>query len=100
MSSAVICAEKEIVIGEGTILGAGAMIIDNDFHARNGEFRWGPSDPGRARAVQIGKGCFIGTRAIILKGVTLGDGVVVGAGAVVTNSWDSGTIVGNPAASR
>ena len=34
--------------------------------------------------VIIGEGCWIGTRAIILKGVTIGKGSVVGAGAVVT----------------
>lgn len=34
--------------------------------------------------VVIESGCWIGTRAIILKGVTIGRGSVVGAGAVVT----------------
>jgi acetyltransferase-like isoleucine patch superfamily enzyme len=97
MSSAVLCAEKEIVIGEGTIIGAGAMLLDNDFHSRTGSNSWGPSNPQAARAISIGKGCFIGARAIILKGVTLGDGVVVGAGAVVSKSCESGTLVGNPA---
>ena len=100
LSSAIVCAEKEIVIGEGTLLGASCMIIDNDFHARSGPLTWGASDPANARAVRIGKGCFIGARAIILKGVTLGDGVVVGAGAVVTRSFDAGVVVGNPAEAK
>lgn len=34
--------------------------------------------------VVIEEGCWIGTRAIILKGVTIGRGSVIGAGAVVT----------------
>ena len=34
--------------------------------------------------VTIESGCWIGTRAIILKGVTIGRGSVIGAGAVVT----------------
>ena len=34
--------------------------------------------------VVIESGCWIGTRAIILKGVTIGRGSVIGAGAVVT----------------
>lgn len=38
--------------------------------------------------------CFIGPRAIILPGVTLGKGAVVAAGAVVTKSVPAGTIVG------
>jgi maltose O-acetyltransferase len=41
---------------------------------------------------------WIGTGAIILPGVTIGDGAVVGAGSVVTSDVKSGTVVaGNPA---
>jgi len=36
--------------------------------------------------VTIGKGCWIGCRSVILKGVTLPEGVVVAAGSVVTKS--------------
>lgn len=36
--------------------------------------------------VLIESGCWIGTRAIILKGVTIGKGSVIGAGAVVTQN--------------
>ncbi|WP_284165413.1 acyltransferase [Frigidibacter sp. SD6-1] len=47
---------------------------------------------------RIGKNCFIGGRALILPGVEIGDGCVVGAGAVVTKSVPPGCIVaGNPA---
>ncbi len=46
----------------------------------------------------IGNNCFIGTRAIILPGVKIGDEVIVGAGAVVTKDVPSNCIVaGNPA---
>lgn len=47
---------------------------------------------------RIGRNCFIGGRALILPGVEIGDGCVVGAGAVVTKSVPPGSIVaGNPA---
>ena len=36
--------------------------------------------------VIIESGCWIGTRAIILKGVTIGKGSIIGAGAVVTKN--------------
>jgi maltose O-acetyltransferase len=50
------------------------------------------------RSVTIGIGAWIGMRAIVLPGVVLGDGCVVGAGAVVTKSWEDGSIIaGNPA---
>jgi acetyltransferase-like isoleucine patch superfamily enzyme len=35
----------------------------------------------------IGKNCWIGSNAVILPGVELGDNVIVGAGAVVTKSF-------------
>jgi acetyltransferase-like isoleucine patch superfamily enzyme len=47
---------------------------------------------------RIGSRCFIGANAIVMPGVTIGDGVIVGAGAVVTKVVPTGCIVvGNPA---
>ena len=53
--------------------------------------------PGRD--VHIGDGCWIGMNSIILPGVSLAKGVIVGAGSVVTKSFDSPGVViaGNPA---
>lgn len=46
----------------------------------------------------IGSNCFIGARAIVLPGVSIGDSVIVAAGSVVTKDVLSGSIVaGNPA---
>lgn len=42
----------------------------------------------------IGKNCWIGARAMIIKGVTIGDHSIVGAGAVVTKDIPPNTIVG------
>jgi len=50
-----------------------------------------------ARPIKIGRNVFIGTRAIILKGVTIGDRAVIGAGAVVTKDVPADHLaVGNP----
>ena len=98
LSSTVLCAGLSIQIGENTLLGAGAMVIDNDFHVRNGEFDWRDDCRQNARAIRIGRGVFVGARAIVLKGVTIGDGAVVGAGAVVTKDVPAGHVAaGNPA---
>ena len=73
-----------VTIGENTILSVGAICLTH-----------GPKGP---RPCVIGKECFIGRSAIILPGVTIGDRVLVGAGAVVTKDVRSGSIVaGNPA---
>ncbi len=48
---------------------------------------------GRVRPVVIEDYVFIGTRAMILPGVTLGKGSAVGAGAVVTKSVPPFTVV-------
>jgi acetyltransferase-like isoleucine patch superfamily enzyme len=53
---------------------------------------------GVAKPVTIEDDVWIGTRAILLPGVTIGKGAIVGAGAVVTKSISEYAIaVGNPA---
>ena len=101
LSGTVLCAAQSIRVGEGTIFGAGAMVVDNDFHIPVGEWGWSndASICGQvSKPVVIGRGVFIGARAIILKGVTVGDRAVIGAGAVVTKDVPARHIaVGNPA---
>lgn len=106
ISGATIYARKGIVIGENTCIGGNAKILDNDFHPIEVETRnrllhdanGGESDLIPARAIKIGKNCFIGCNSIILKGTVLGDGCVVGAGAVVCGKFeDNCVIAGNPA---
>ena len=98
VSGTVICASKSIRIGERTIAGSGAMIIDSDFHALDEELGWVDAYETTARPIVIGNYVFIGARAIILKGVTIGDKSVVGAGAVVTKDVPARHMaVGNPA---
>ncbi|MBN1384082.1 MAG: acyltransferase [Elusimicrobia bacterium] len=52
----------------------------------------------KAAEVRIGQGTFIGPRAIILPGVTIGKYVIIGMGAVVnTDVPDYSVVFGNPA---
>lgn len=54
--------------------------------------------PEYAKAITIGRDCWIGGSAIISPGITIGDRVIVGAGAVVTKDVpDDAIVVGNPA---
>lgn len=99
ISGATIYARNNIEIGDNTLIGGNVKILDNDFHpieieARNKDIK----EKILTRPIKIGKDCFIGCNSIILKGTELGDGCVVGAGAVVSGKFESNSIIaGNPA---
>lgn len=59
----------------------------------------GPGDTATTKGVvSIGNDVWIGTQALILSGVTIGDGVIVGAGSVVRQDIPAYAVVaGNPA---
>jgi maltose O-acetyltransferase len=83
-----------ISIGSNTMFGPNVQIYTASH----------PLDPierrGRelGKPVAIGNDCWIGGSAVILPGVTIGDGVVVGAGSVVTKNVEPYVVVaGNPA---
>lgn len=98
VSSSIICAAKSVVIGSGTIVGGGSLIFDTDFHQKTSGGVWGTNPKSVSKPIKIGRNCFIGARAMILKGVTIGDHAVVGAGSVVTKDVEAYAIVGgNPA---
>jgi acetyltransferase-like isoleucine patch superfamily enzyme len=99
ISGASISARSKITIGENVLIGAGACLWDHDFHPVEATTRkdFSPDEIGAAPIV-IQDDVFIGARALILKGVKIGRGAVVGAGAVVTRDVEPGAIVaGNPA---
>lgn len=106
ISGATIYARKGIYIGENTCIGGNCKILDNDFHPIDmadrinllNDIHGGDSDLIPSREIHIGKNCFLGCNSIILKGTVLGDGCVVGAGAVVSGKFeDNCVIAGNPA---
>ena len=97
VSGCSISAAQSIHIGNNVLIGSGAIISDNDAHPIDPEERLRGSG-GLCRPVRICDNVFIGARAIILKGVTVGEGSVVGAGAVVAKDVPPFSIVvGNPA---
>jgi acetyltransferase-like isoleucine patch superfamily enzyme len=74
------------------------MILDKDFHFMGEGFSCVSECSKNSKPIKIGRGCFIGSRSMILKGVTLGDRAVVGAGAVVTKDVPAYSVAaGNPA---
>lgn len=100
ISGSTIYSTKSIIIGKNATIGANCKIIDNDFHPLDPEQRrLNLNEKYTARApINIGDNCFIGMNSIILKGTTLGNNVVVGAGSVVHGVFpDNCIIAGNPA---
>ena len=97
-----------ITIEDDVMISWGVVIVDHDSHSLKmsvrkhdvrewlkGEKSW--VDVG-IRPVRICKGAWIGFGASILKGVTIGEGAVVGANSVVTRDVAPyALVVGNPA---
>lgn len=99
ISNSAIVAIKKIIIGEHVYIGGSCKIYDHDFHSVDLKERLAVPDPGiKSAAIEIKRGAFIGACTIILKGVTIGEESVVGAGSVVTKSIpDYEVWGGNPA---
>jgi acetyltransferase-like isoleucine patch superfamily enzyme len=88
-----------IEIGLNCVLTEGVMILTHDWVYPILEHKYGalPAAFGASRKVTIGNYVYIGTNAIILKGVTIGNHVIIGAGSIVTHSIpDNCVAAGNP----
>lgn len=96
ISSSCIWSTKSIYIGDNVNIGADCLILDTDAH--NIDYIERRQHGCRKSApIVIEDDVFIGTRCIILKGVTIGARSVIGAGSVVAKSIPSDCIaVGNP----
>lgn len=100
LTGASITARSRLIkLGRKVLLGPNCVIVDSDFHSP-----W----PAESRAenpgyendapVVVGDYAWIGMNSIILKGVTVGEGAIVGAGSVVTRDAPPRCVVcGSPA---
>jgi len=79
-------------------IGARCVLADGVFVATTDHVGSERSAVSRTGSTTIGDDVFIGQRAIILGGLTIGNGATVGAGAVVTKDVGPGeTVAGVPA---
>jgi acetyltransferase-like isoleucine patch superfamily enzyme len=86
-----VVAAGSVSIGRDCMIARDVIIMDSDQHAL-------PGAELVVRPVVIEDRVWVGSRAIILKGVTIGHDSVVGAGAVVTRSVPPWSVVAGPAA--
>lgn len=93
------CSMSGITVGDRVQIGANTKIIDNDMHSLDANDRiLDIRDTIKKQPVIIGDDCFIGANCIVLKGTTLGEKCIVGAGSVVHGTFpNNAMIAGNPA---
>jgi acetyltransferase-like isoleucine patch superfamily enzyme len=82
-----------ITIGDGVAIGEDVTIRDSDNHVVN-------DGASGAAPIVVEDGVWIGSRAMILKGVRIGAGAIVAAGAVVVRDVAPGTMVAGVPATR
>lgn len=73
--SRILCADK-IMVGSDTVIGEYVLIRDTNGHSLENSVNKSP--------INIGCHVWVGAKATILKGVSIGDGSIIAAGAVVT----------------
>ena len=83
----------KISIGRGTYIGPNVGLITSNHDPSN------PDKHIEPKPIVLGRKCWIGMNSVVLPGVLLGDNTVVGAGSVVTHSFEEGNcvIAGSPA---
>lgn len=87
-----IVAFERIEIGTDTRIGERVSIRDHDHRFDKPELPL--KDQGYSvQPVRIGQNCWIGCNSVVLKGVTIGDHAVVGAGSVVTRDVPAWAVV-------
>ena len=89
----IVARSKTIRIGKNTMIAPNCTIVDSDFHSL-----W-PAEgrlinPGieHDKGVNIGENVWLGMQVVVLKGVTIGDGAVIGARSVVTSDIPSNCV--------
>jgi maltose O-acetyltransferase len=88
-----ISAHHLVKIGNGCQIGNHSLFMDNDYHQVGNLHETGDSKP-----IILEDDVWLGARVIVLKGVTIGQGAVIGAGSIVTRDIPARSVaVGSPA---
>lgn len=88
-------SNKGIEIGSNCLIGNQVKIFDSDFHSLEVDRSCSKAS---SKSITIADNVFIGDNVLILKGVSIGENSVIGAGSVVTQSVGNNEVyAGNPA---
>jgi acetyltransferase-like isoleucine patch superfamily enzyme len=94
---AYITARAEITIGDNVMIGP-YSVINSGMHQYRQKDKLIRDQGHKLAPIEIGNDVWIGANAVIMPGVTIGNGAVIGAGAIVTHSIPPYTVaVGVPA---
>ncbi len=92
----IISRNEVVTIGNGCLIGNSFKLLSSDFHSLEPNDRAASNATGKD--VNIGCNVFIADGVTVLKGVSIGDNSVVGAGSIVTrNIPENSVYAGNPA---
>lgn len=101
ISDVTITCHQKITIGNNVLIGVGTQIRDTDNHSLNPDYRKDPNldwENKKTAPILIKNSAYIGAYSFILKGVTIGENAIIGAGSIVTkNIPDNEIWAGNPA---
>ena len=87
-----------VTIGDNVMMGPEVVIYTSGHKHDRVDIPMMEQGSSETQSVIIGNDVWIGRRAIIMPGVTIGDGVIIGAGAVVTKNIEPYVVaVGVPA---
>ncbi len=86
--------DSEVTVKENTYFGESVKIYDHNHRFRN-KNRPIKEQGFSCESVTIGHDCWIGSNVVILKGVNIGNNVVVGAGCVIYRDIPDNKIVKN-----
>jgi acetyltransferase-like isoleucine patch superfamily enzyme len=81
-----------IILGEKCLLAPHVTLTASNYGTAQGEFIM--DQPKIEEDIVIGRDVWLGANTVVLAGVTIGDGAIVAAGAVVTKDVPPGAIVG------
>ena len=96
----VFLVNREIVIEDDVNVASGVRFMDSDAHPRDTAERIAdlPPRPEEVKPIRICRNAWIGQNSFILKGVTVGEGAIIGVNSVVvTDVPPYSVVMGNPA---